>query len=73
MKQRNMTIRFKDNRDQIYIDGDVTVAMDPLGFYVIRTDTRVFGFNSDTVSEYEYEYEEQTGPRELGDNVFSLQ
>lgn len=72
MKQKNMTIYFKDS-ETIHIDGEVTVAMDPLGFYVIKADGKLYGFNSELVASYEYEYEEYDGPKALGDNVHSLQ
>lgn len=74
MKQRNMIITFKDSsKPDLYLGGDITVAMDPLGFYVVRNNGRMFGFNSEEIATYEYEFEDESLPENLGDNVHKLQ
>jgi hypothetical protein len=74
MKTKNFLINFKNEMDgSIYLEGPITLSMDPLGFYVIKHEGKMYGFNSDEVDSYTYEVDEPSTTEDLGDNVHKLQ
>jgi hypothetical protein len=74
MKTKNFLINFKNEMDgSIYLEGPITLSMDPLGFYVVKHEGKWYGFDSDEVSSYTYEVDESSTTEDLGDNVLKLQ
>ena len=74
MKTKNFAVIFKDEENtHFYLEGPITLSMDPLGFYVIKHEGKMYGFNSEDVASYTYEIDEPSTAEDLGDNVHQLQ